>query len=228
MTGSDQAGLSAEAIGAMTELRAPPLCPEIALHLVPAGETFEAFRTRHETVLGPAPPYWAVAWPGGQALARYLLDTPEAVAGRRVLDYGTGGGLAAIAAARAGARTVTAIDRDPAALAAARRNACVNGVSIRVERADLRAGTEGSEEDSAFMADVVLAGDLWYEAFDAKRASGVLGDYARAGATVLAGDPERSHFPRRRAVVLKSYTVPVSAALERADKVTAHVYRFGA
>lgn len=205
-------------LAAATELRAPPLCPEIRLALVPTSTSLDAFRAANKSLLGAAPPYWAVAWPGGQALARHLLDRPDIVRGRRVVDLGTGSGLAAIAAAMADAAHVTAVDRDPAAIAATRRNARLNGVPVEVRQDDIAA-------PDSIDAEIVLAGDLWYEPFDGRRATTVLRHLARRGATVLIGDPGRSHLPRAGIDWLATYTVQADEALEAAAHVESRVGR---
>lgn len=183
-------------LGHATTLQRTPLCPEIALHL---GEQVEAVWSEMEHALGRTGspvPYWSAAWPGGQALARYVLDHPRLCAGRRVLDLGTGCGIAAIAAAFAGAAKVEAADVDSWAAHAARRNAVANGVAVDVVQADVIG--------QPCRWDVILAGDLWYERFLAARATQWLHDMHRSGATVLLGDPGRAYFPRsgwvRRAI----------------------------
>jgi predicted nicotinamide N-methyase len=142
-------------IRANTAVASPPLCPEIKLHM--ATEVTPLWQAT-ETVLEQSqlpPPYWAFAWPGGQALARHILDHPELVAGKTVLDIGAGCGLVAIAAARAGAR-VTAAEPDDFACAAIAMNAALNGVSLDIETADLLAREPGPWQ-------AVLAGDMCYE-----------------------------------------------------------------
>src|SRR6266851_9377973 len=136
-----------------TAIVAPPLVPEIRLHL--ATEVTPIWQATEETLAQGAvpPPYWAFAWAGGQALARYLLDHPETVEGRAVLDFGAGSGLVAIAAAKAGALSVTAADVDPFAAAAIAANAALNGVAIEVVTTDL------SDGDKRFWK-LVNAGDI--------------------------------------------------------------------
>jgi predicted nicotinamide N-methyase len=148
----------------------------------------------------PGSPYWARPWGGGLALVRYLLDHPEAVAGRRVLDLGTGSGLVAIAAARAGALNVTAADISPHAIAAARLNAALNEVEVTAVLGDLTAGPAAD-------ADIVLVGDLFYDPELAVRVAGFLGRCRAAGVEVLIGDPWRAHLPRPRLRLLAEYEV---------------------
>lgn len=152
-------------------------------------------------------PYWAAPWAGGLALARHVLDRPELVRGRSVLDVGTGSGLVAIAAARAGASRVRAIDVDPEALVAARANAIMNGVALELVEGD---PFEGATVDD----DVVLIGDLFYEARLAARALAWLRAQAGAGRDVLAGDPGRSYAPRDAVEVVARYEVPTDVELE--------------
>ncbi|MCL4765814.1 MAG: 50S ribosomal protein L11 methyltransferase [Hyphomicrobiaceae bacterium] len=205
------------AIEAFTEIGRLALCPQIALRLKPTSEPFDRFRSRLPPRFGAAPPYWAVAWPGGQALARYLLDN-AIVSGRIVLDLGAGCGAAAIAAGLSGARLVHAVDRDPLALAAVRVNARLNGVSIEAAESELaRTKLEGVH--------AVLAGDLWYEPHIGRSATELLRRIAGEGVLVLAGDPGRSHFPRARRQLLGSYQVEVSEELEASAQVTAEVWQ---
>jgi predicted nicotinamide N-methyase len=205
------------AVEAFTEIARPALCAPIALRLKPDREAFEEFRCRLPARFGPAPPYWAVAWPGGQALGRYLLDNPI-VCGSNVVDLGTGCGVAAIAASLAGARAVQAVDCDPVALAAVRVNAHLNDVSIEALQSEwARTKLEGVH--------AVLAGDLWYEAHVARSATQFLRRIAGAGVLVLVGDPGRTHFPRIRRRLLASYPVAVSEEFETSAHITAAVWQ---
>lgn len=159
------------------------------------------------------PPYWAFAWPGGQALARYLLDHPEAVRGKRVLDFAAGSGLAAIAAARAGAAQVTAADIDPFAAAAIAMNARANGAAIAIMTSD--------PIDEPVAWDVVLAGDICYEQPMADRSLAWLRQLAAGGVVVLLADPGRSYAPRTGLIEVGRYLVPTSRDLEdRAERET--------
>jgi predicted nicotinamide N-methyase len=191
-----------------TRLRPVPLVPEIVLYL--ADDAFGVWEDaeRHTGRPEQNPPFWAFAWPGGQALARYLLDHPDHVAGRRVLDLGSGSGLAAIAAARAGASAVLASETDPFAHAAIALNAAANNVPFAVT-GDV---FDGSGED----AEVILAADIWYEHRLAARALGVLQRARARGACVLAGDIGRAFLPRPMLRELAGYDVPVIAQLEDA------------
>lgn len=193
-------------VRAQTALAAPPLVPEIRLHLAsevtPLWQATEA--TLQET--GLAPPYWAFAWPGGQALARHLLDHPDLAAGRRVLDFAAGSGLAAIAAARAGAVIAEAAEIDPLACAAIALNAEANAVRVECRAADLVGTAAGW--------DLVLAGDVCYERPMAERVAAWLRDLAGAGATVLMGDPGRAYLPSAGLAEVARFRVPTSRELE--------------
>lgn len=170
---------------------------------------------------GLAPPYWASAWPGGQALARHLLDNPALVAGQRVLDLGCGSGLCAIAATLAGGARVEAADIDRCACEAASINANANGVAVQPLCADL-IGESGGRWD------VVLAADLWYERFLAQRVTGWLRQLAGAGVRVLVGDLGRAFLPRQGMRELGRYPVANSERLERAGVNAASAYLLGA
>lgn len=189
-----------------TRVAAPPLCPELALHLASDLETLWAEQERRVGRTGLAPPFWGVAWPGGQALARHVLDNPGTVAGRSVLDLGSGSGIVGIAAAKAGARAVEAADTDGFALAAIAANASLNQVRLVTLGDDLIGACS--------RWDVVLAADLWYERFFAGRVTAWLGELAAGGTRVLVGDPGRAFFPRKGLEELQRYRVP-SPFLER-------------
>jgi predicted nicotinamide N-methyase len=193
-----------------TRLGAAPLVPELALYLadavMPLWEMTEADLERQ----GVPPPYWAFAWPGGQAVARLILDRPELVKARRVLDLGAGGGIAAIAAMRAGALRATANDIDALALAAIALNAAANGVTVDALGRDLL-------DDVARDWDIILAGDLCYEKPMAGRVMGWLRTAASTGTTVLLGDPGRAYAPADGLYKLGNFAVPVSRDLEDRD-----------
>ncbi|MFI5493008.1 class I SAM-dependent methyltransferase [Actinoplanes sp. NPDC051859] len=188
------------------------MAPEISLHLA-GGGLFDA--AGGEFSSDAPPPFWAFVWAGGQALTRYVLDHPELVAGKRVLDVATGSGVAAIAAARAGAASVEALDLDPAAAEAAQRNAEANGVTVRARAADV---------SEAGPTDVVLAGDVFYTRTVADRMTAALRKSAAAGALILVGDPGRGYFPGRLFVPRAEYTVPVPAALEETESLVTAVW----
>ena len=165
-----------------------------------------------------APPFWAFPWAGGQALARYLLDHPATVAGRRVLDVASGSGLVAIAAAKAGAASAMAGDIDPNAVAAIKINAVANGVTVTARTFDFAA-------DRAAGADVVLAGDVFYQRELAERALVFLREAAGSGVDVLVADPGRAFLPAGSLIPLISYQVPVHSVLEDTSVKNATVYR---
>lgn len=152
-------------------------------------------------------PYWAFPWPGGQALARHLLDRPELVRGRRVLDFASGSGLVAIAAARAGAASVVAVDRDPSARAAIPLNAALNGVEVEVHVGDLMG-------DPLAGFELVLAGDIFYAQKLAEEGLRWFRALAASGVKVLAGDPGRLYTPRSGTADLGYYDVPSSMEIE--------------
>lgn len=194
--------------------QAPPLVPEVTLYL--GGEVVPLWhRTEEELAkVGMPPPYWAFAWAGGQALARYILDNPAIVANRRVLDLGAGSGLVAIAAAKAGAASVLAADIDVFACAAIALNAAANGVAVTTTQDDV-IGTVGGW-------DVILVGDLFYERPLAQRLLAWLHTQKN---TVLLGDPGRSYFPAEGVEKLAQYTVPTTRELEDRDIRETGVYR---
>ena len=200
-----------------TRLRPVILVPEIALHQADDLAELWAEQEAASGRPGSATPYWCVAWPGGQALARFLLDQPAIVAGRRVLDVGSGSGLCAIAAARAGAREVTAADIDADACRAIGRNASANGVTLRTSRDD-PVGRETA-------ADVVLAADLWYEPFLARRVTPWLRGLAARGCEVLVADPGRAHAPRRDLAELASHELAPAPGPEPGESMRVRVFR---
>jgi predicted nicotinamide N-methyase len=245
LRGSDLTTTPAAFICANTRLAAAPFVPEVRLHL--ADEAFGLW-ARTEEELGCAglpPPFWAFPWAGGQALARYLLDHPDIVRGRTVFDLASGSGLVAIAAAKAGAASVTASDVDRFAVAAIALNAQANGVVVRATIEDvLGSGEVGSGEVGsgevgsgevgsgevgsgevgsgearvgAAGAEVVLTGDVFYERQLADHVLAFLERAQRRGAFVLVGDPGRAYLPRPRFEVLATYDVPVLRTLEDAE-----------
>jgi predicted nicotinamide N-methyase len=200
-----------------TSLAPVPFVPEISLHLGQDIYAIWELTERAFGVTGLPPPFWSVAWPGGQALARYLLDHPDVAAGRRVLDLGSGSGIVAIAAARTGAAAVIAADPDPMAAAAIVLNAAANNVPAPAWVADAR--------DADASADVIVAGDVWYERELADQVGSYLDQRAAAGAAVLTGDIGRTYFPRGRYRCLASYEIPASVALEGRKVLRASVWQ---
>jgi predicted nicotinamide N-methyase len=205
-------------IRAETRLLPVPHAPEILLHV--ADEATALWQKTEEELgeIGLPPPFWAFAWAGGQALARYILDHPDAVRGKRVLDFASGSGLVAIAAMKAGAAQAAACDIDAFAIAAIGLNAGANGVAVSPVQADL-VGQDGGW-------DAVLAGDICYERDLAERVTEWLMSLSRRGATVLIGDPGRSYLPREQLENLALYQVPVTRTLEDADIKKTGVWRF--
>jgi predicted nicotinamide N-methyase len=194
-------------IRANTVVTAPPLVPEIRLHL--ASEITPLWQAT-EAMLAAAqlpPPYWGFAWAGGQVLARHVLDHPEIVRGRDVLDVGAGSGLLALAAARSGARSVVAAEIDPVAASAIALNATLNDVAVAIETADL-VGRRPTPWQ------VILVGDMCYERPLAERLTAWLRLLAQDGATVLLGDPGRNYVPKSGLEALARYRVPTLLDLE--------------
>lgn len=203
---------------ANTRLLAPPLVPEIRLHL--AEESLPIWRKTEEELgeMGLPPPYWAFAWAGGQALARYILDHAATFAGKSVLDIGAGSGIAAIAAAKSGAHHVAAADIDALAVSAMGLNAAANDVTIVATTDDWLSGTAPS-------GDIVLVGDLFYERPLAERVIMFVRHCAAAGSLVLVGDPRRSYFPTDDFTPVVHYEVPVTRELEDAEIKRAAVWQ---
>lgn len=197
-----------------TVLIAPPLVPEIVLHL--ATEMVPLWRKSEDELeaMGVPPPYWAFAWAGGQALARYVLDNPDVVRGKSVLDLGAGSGLVGIAAMKAGAASVLSADIDVYAQAAIVLNAKANSVTIATTTNDM-IGSDGGW-------DVILVGDLCYERPLAERLLDWL--RARPGATLI-GDPGRSYFPKSGVERVALYNVTVTRDLEDREIRETGVYR---
>lgn len=190
-----------------TRLQAPPHTPELRLHL--ADEITPIWTLTEEALaeIGLPPPFWAFAWAGGQALARYVLDHPEVVEGKRVIDFASGSGLVAIAAMKAGATSVLAVDIDVFCEAAIGVNAAANGVEIAFTETDLLDAPPPP-------ADVLLAGDICYERPMAEAVMAWLALGRAAGAAVLIGDPGRTYFPKDGLVKLAEYQVPTTRELE--------------
>jgi predicted nicotinamide N-methyase len=187
-----------------TTLQPTPLVPEVSLYC--AENAYDVWSLTDDGDESAPMPFWSFPWAGGQALARHILDHPDVVAGRRVLDLAAGSGLVAIAAALAGAAEVTANDVDPYAAAAQELNAKANGVQITSVMGDLL--------DTETEADVVLAGDVCYERELSDRMLAFLVRARVRGADVLLGDPGRTYLPRERLAQVASYDVPTSLALE--------------
>jgi predicted nicotinamide N-methyase len=194
-----------------------PLVPEITLHLAtaitPIWQATEDWLNAHNV----EPPFWAFAWPGGQALARHVLDRPSCVAGRHVLDFAAGGGIAAIACALSGAMSVEAAEIDPLARTAIGLNAAANGVTIAALDTDV--------VGAACRWDLILCGDVCYEAPMTARILPWLGQMARQTEVWLA-DPGRAYLPRNGLTEFAEYRVPTSLELEDCTERLVTLYRF--
>ena len=203
---------------AHTEILAPPLVPEVKLHL--AHEALPIWQKTEEELgeIGLPPPFWAFAWAGGQALARHVLDHPALVMGKRVVDLASGSGLVGIAALKAGAVEVLAADIDLFAVAAMEINAALNGVALRITSDNLLA-------HAAPRHDVILVGDLFYEQSLAATCFAWLTAAREEGATVFVGDPGRSYLPKDKLVSIATYAVPVTRDLEDAEIKKTSVWR---
>lgn len=205
-------------VRANTTLQAPPHVPEINLYL--ADEAHDLWHKTEEELatIGLPPPFWAFAWAGGQGVARYVLDHPDMVKDRTVLDFASGSGLVGIAAAMAGAARVTSCDIDPFTRPAIHLNTAANGVAVETLIHDLI--------DTDHDWDVVLAGDVFYEKPLADRLVPWFTALAARGATVIVGDPGRSYFPKNLLEELAVYAVPVTRILEDSEVKRTTVWRF--
>ena len=201
---------AADFIRENTVVSTPSLVPEITLHL--ATEVTPLWQMTEDRLKesGLPPPYWAFAWPGGQGMSRYILENPDVVRGKHVLDFAAGGGVAAIAAMKAGAKHALAAEIDPLALAAIQMNAALNRVSIENMR-DL-------DMDAPYTAaDVIIAGDVCYQQGMATRMMRWLVLCHEHGARVLLADPGRAYVPKEGLVQRGQYVVPTSRDLEDQD-----------
>jgi len=206
-------------IRANTRLLPVPHAPEIRLHVADEATALWEKTEEELEAIGLPPPFWAFAWAGGQALARYILDNPDRVTGARIIDFASGSGLVAIAAVKAGARHVTASDLDPFAMAAIRLNAAANDVAGAIEPvSDNLLGTEPE-------VDLVLVADVFYERDLAEAVTAWLSGLQARGVRVLIGDPGRTYLPRDRLDCLATYAVPVSRSLEDTEIKRSHVWR---
>jgi predicted nicotinamide N-methyase len=195
---------------ANTTLLPVPLVPEIHLHL--AHEAVPLWQKTEEELgeIGLPPPFWAFAWAGGQALARYILDHPETVVNKHVLDLASGSGLVAIAAMKAGATHVLAADIDAFAIASIALNAKANSVVITTTATDLL-------QQPPPTIDTILVGDLFYEKSTAERVFAWLTQAKANGTHILIGDPGRSYLPKAKLTKLAEYNVPVTRDLEDSE-----------
>lgn len=201
-----------------TSVLSPPHVPEIRLHL--ASEVHDLWMKTEADLqeIGLPPPFWAFAWAGGQGLARYILDHPETVRDKRVLDFASGSGMVAIAAAMSGAAEVLAADIDPWARTAVRLNAALNDVALSFTEDDLI----GRSVDF----DVVLAGDVFYDSDFARALAIWFEALAKSGCLVLVGDPGRSYRPTEHLEPLATYEVPVTRVLEDSEVKKTTVWKF--
>jgi predicted nicotinamide N-methyase len=204
-----------------TRLQRPPHVLELRLHLADDIMTLWRLMQDERREEGLPPPFWAFAWVGGQAIARYVLDHPETVAGRHVLDFATGSGLCAIAAMRAGAAHALAADIDPDCATAVAMNAQANGVRVTFTDRDLLA-------DDPPQIDLILAGDICYEEPVAARVLDWLHIAHTRGIRVLLGDPGRAYFPRTGLTRLAAYDIPTTRDLEGVTIKRAGVFTFPA
>jgi predicted nicotinamide N-methyase len=204
---------------ANTALTAPPLVPEVVLRLASEAVPLWEMTEKEKGEIGLPPPFWAFAWAGGQAVARYVLDHADEVAGHRVLDLAAGSGVAGIAALKAGAAAVTGSDVDPFAVAAMAINARENGVRMEAVHEDLIGKDDGWT--------VVLVGDAFYDRPLASRLIPWLEALAERGAKVLIGDPGRAYLPRDGLSLRAQYDVPVPADLEDMTIKRTGVWRLG-
>jgi predicted nicotinamide N-methyase len=203
-------------IRTQTKTGAAAIVPEIALHL--ASEDTLLWHMAEDRLRRHSlpPPFWAFAWPGGQGLARYLLDPPDVVKGKRVLDFAAGGGIAAIAATKAGAQETNAAEIDPYAHVALTLNAKLNGVAIGAVAPDLTKPYKG--------ADVIIAGDVCYDLAMSTRVLRWLYLCVAKGVRVILADPGRAYVPESGLAELARYDVPVARALEDFDRRTVTVW----
>ena len=204
-----------------TKIKPVPHAEEIRLHL--ADEAMALWQKTEEQLgeIGLAPPFWAFAWAGGQGLARYILDTPALVRGKKVLDFACGSGLVGIAAMMAGAASCHSVDIDPFALAATKLNAALNSVSLTHETTDI---TASSLPDT----DVLFCGDVFYDQRMATKVLAMLERAVQEEMLVFIGDPGRSYLPEERLEELATYVVPVTGALEDNEIKRTQVFRFQA
>lgn len=203
-------------VGEHTTVRRASAVPEIVLHQ--ADDAIGLWERTEQAAGGHLPPpFWAFAWAGGQAVARYLLDNPEVVRNRRILDLAAGGGVVAIAAALAGASEVTATEIDPAALDALALNAAANGVTITTRLGDVL-------DDADPHADVVTAGDVFYNRELSTRMMAFLRRAADRGAVVLAGDPGRAYAPTGLRALAR-YEIPTTHDLESVETKVSTVWQ---
>lgn len=201
-----------------TAVMSPPHVPEVRLHLADEAHVLWLKTEEELEEIGLPPPFWAFAWAGGQGLARYVLDQPDIVRGKRVLDFASGSGLVAIAAMKAGAASVLAADIDPWTGTAVQLNSRLNEVAI--------AFTSENRLGKPVAADVLLAGDVFYDPRFADALIPWFTSVVAAGKAVIIGDPGRSYCPKDLMTPLATYEVPVTRALEDAEVKKTTVWQF--
>ena len=201
-----------------TAVMSPPHVPEIRLHLADEAHDLWLKTEQELEEIGLPPPFWAFAWAGGQGLARYVLDHPELVRGKQVIDLASGSGLVAIAAMKAGAGAVLAADIDPWTETAIELNSRLNDVAVTF--------TNENQLGKTVDADVLLAGDVFYDKGFADALIPWFASLAAQGKTVIVGDPGRSYCPKDLMTALATYEVPVTRALEDAEVKKTTVWRF--
>lgn len=208
---------ASELVLGRTRLQSPPVVPELELHLADDMDAAWSSLQRELDDGDLAPPFWAFAWLGGQAVARHVLDHPKLVDGRSVLDLATGSGLCALAARRAGAAAVTAVDVDPLAVVAAGLNAEHNGLHVDLLCTDLL-------DEGPPPVDVVLAGDVFYDAAMSARVQPWLLTARATGSRVVVGDPGRHYLPRALLQERGGYDIPTTRALEGVELKRVRIY----
>jgi len=205
-------------IRSQTEIKSPTIVPEISLHLVTEVMPLWQYTEDRLQQADLPPPFWAIAWPGGQGIARYILDHPELVRGKRVVDFASGSGIAAIAAIKAGAKQVLAVDIDPLALEAIKLNAENNQTEVLV--------SDHMDMSKAYTkADIILAGDICYQQSMSTTLTRWLRLCIEEDMTVLLADPGRAYVPQEGLIELMSYDVPTSRDIEDKDMRTVTVWR---
>lgn len=205
-------------IEANTAIASPPHVPELRLHLADDAHALWHSTEEELAAMGLPPPFWAFAWAGGQGLARYVLDNPGSVSGRRIVDFASGSGLVAIAAMKAGAAHATAVDIDPFAEAAIDLNTALNDVAVR--------SLSGQIVGTSLETDCLLAGDVFYDRSFAEAIIPWFDILLRKDVDILVGDPGRAYLPSNRLHHLATYRVPVTRALEDAEVKRVDIYRY--
>lgn len=202
-----------------------PIAPQIRLYL--ADDETPLWRMGEEELedLGLPSPFWAFAWAGGQALARYCLDHPDLVENKQILDFASGSGLVAIAAMQAGAAAAITTEIDPFAIEAIKLNADLNKVELDIKLDDLLARNPMARLLEQ-PPELFLAGDVFYDAGMTRRVLALMSKLHEQGCDILVGDPNRSYLPGDRLELLESYEIPVTRELEDFEIRSTKVWRF--